>query len=81
MRTPDSTSSWKTTLPYRGIKPSRCSNLQRRYWLAMPMKLLLDESAPRRLVSLLPRRFEVRSVQQMGWAGIRKQEDLRTEGE
>lgn len=33
------------------------------------MKLLLDESVPRRLVSFFPERFEVRTVQQMGWAG------------
>ena len=35
----------------------------------MRMKLLLDESAPRRLASFFPDRFEVRTVQQMGWAG------------
>ncbi len=33
------------------------------------MKLLLDESAPRRLASFFPERFEVHTVQQMGWAG------------
>ena len=33
------------------------------------MKLLLDESAPRRLASFFPAAFKVRTVQQMGWAG------------
>lgn len=33
------------------------------------MKLLLDESAPRRLASFFPTSFEVHTVQQMGWAG------------
>ena len=33
------------------------------------MKLLLDESAPRRLASFFPERFEIRTVQQMGWSG------------
>ena len=33
------------------------------------MKVLLDESAPRRLASFFPESFEVRTVQQMGWAG------------
>ena len=33
------------------------------------MKLLLDESVPRRLALSFPERFEVRTVQQMGWAG------------
>ncbi len=33
------------------------------------MKLLLDESVPRRLASFFPSEFEVRTVQQMGWAG------------
>ena len=33
------------------------------------MKLLLDESAPRRLASFFPDSFEVRTVQQMDWAG------------
>jgi len=33
------------------------------------MKLLLDESIPRRLVSLFPEGFEVRTAQQMGWSG------------
>ena len=33
------------------------------------MKLLLDESVPRRLASLFPGSFDVYTVQQMGWAG------------
>ena len=33
------------------------------------MKLLLDESVPRRLASSFPTSFIVRTVQQMGWAG------------
>ena len=33
------------------------------------MKLLLDESVPRRLASSFPTSFTVRTVQQMGWAG------------
>ena len=33
------------------------------------MKLLLDESAPRRLASLYPEPFDVRPVPQMVWAG------------
>ena len=33
------------------------------------MKLLLDESVPRRLASFFPGPFDVRTVQQMGWAG------------
>lgn len=40
------------------------------------MKLLLDESAPRRLASFFPERFEVRTVQQMGWAGSKNGELL-----
>ena len=35
------------------------------------MKLLLDESVPKRLASFFPERFDVRTVQQMGWAGTR----------
>ena len=34
------------------------------------MKLLLDESVPRRLADVFPVSFMVRTVQQMGWAGI-----------
>ena len=34
------------------------------------MKLLLDESAPRRLASLFPAWYEVHTVQQMDWAGV-----------
>lgn len=33
------------------------------------MKLLLDESVPRRLANAFPVSFTVRTVQQMGWAG------------
>ena len=33
------------------------------------MKLLLDESVPRRLASSFPESFTVRTVQQMGWTG------------
>ena len=41
------------------------------------MKLLLDESAPRRLAALSPGSFDVRTVQQMGWAGRGNGELLR----
>ena len=33
------------------------------------MKLLLDESVPRRLAAFLPASFTLRTVQEMGWAG------------
>ena len=33
------------------------------------MKLLLDESVPRRLAAFFPESYIVRTVQQMGWAG------------
>ena len=33
------------------------------------MKLLLDESVPRRLASSFPESFTVRTVQNMGWTG------------
>ena len=33
------------------------------------MKLLLDESVPRRLASSFPTSFTVHTVQQMGWTG------------
>ena len=33
------------------------------------MKLLLDESAPRRLALSFPESFTIRTVQDMGWAG------------
>ena len=36
------------------------------------MKLLLDESVPRRLASSLPEAFTLRTVQEMGWAGTGK---------
>ena len=41
------------------------------------MKLLLDESAPRRLASFFPEQFQVRTVQQMGWAGSKNGDLLR----
>ena len=41
------------------------------------MKLLLDESLPRRLATLFHGSFEVRTVQQMGWAGSGNGELLR----
>ena len=41
------------------------------------MKLLLDESAPKRLASFFPDRFQVRTVQQMGWAGSKNGDLLR----
>jgi len=33
------------------------------------MKLLLDESVPRRLAASFPASFTMRTVQEMGWAG------------
>ena len=33
------------------------------------MRVLLDESVPRRLGAAFPKPFEVRTVRQMGWAG------------
>ena len=41
------------------------------------MKLLLDESVPRQLARFLPDSFEIRTVQQMGWAGCANGELLR----
>ena len=41
------------------------------------MKVLLDESTPRRLASSFPGSFEIRTVQQMGWAGRGNGELLR----
>ena len=41
------------------------------------MKVLLDESTPRRLASSFPGSFEIRTVQQMGWAGCGNGELLR----
>ena len=41
------------------------------------MKLLLDESAPKRLASFFPEQFQVRTVQQMGWAGSKNGDLLR----
>ena len=43
----------------------------------MEMKVLLDESTPRRLASSFPGSFEIRTVQQMGWAGCGNGELLR----
>ena len=34
------------------------------------MKLLLDESVPRRLAASFPASFTLRTVQEMGWAGV-----------
>ncbi len=34
------------------------------------MKLLLDESVPKRLARSFPTAFTVRTVQEMGWTGI-----------
>ena len=34
------------------------------------MKLLLDESVPRKLAACFPQDFEIRTVPKMGWAGI-----------
>ena len=36
------------------------------------MKLLLDESIPRRLAEHFPKDMDVRTVPQMGWAGMKK---------
>ncbi len=41
------------------------------------MKLLLDESAPRRLAASFPQSIEVCTVQEMGWAGSTNGELLR----
>ena len=41
------------------------------------MRVLLDESVPRRLASLFPESFGTRTVQQMGWAGCSNGELLR----
>ena len=45
------------------------------------MKLLLDESVPRRLGSFFPDPIEVRTVQQMGWAGSKNGDLLRMAAE
>ena len=47
----------------------------------MRMKLLLDESVPRRLGSFFPDPIEVRTVQQMGWAGSKNGDLLRMAAE
>ncbi|MCY3756526.1 MAG: DUF5615 family PIN-like protein [Acidobacteria bacterium] len=41
------------------------------------MKVLLDESVPRRLASAFPESLALRTVQQMGWAGCSNGELLR----
>ena len=41
------------------------------------MRVLLDESVPRRLASAFPESFGTRTVQQMGWAGCSNGEMLR----
>lgn len=41
------------------------------------MRVLLDESMPRRLASSFPRSFEIRTVQQIGWTGCGNGELLR----
>ncbi len=41
------------------------------------MRVLLDESVPRRLASAFPESFGTRTVQQMGWAGCTNGELLR----
>ncbi len=41
------------------------------------MRLLLDESVPRRLGAAFPAAYEVRTVPQMGWAGTGNGELLR----
>ena len=41
------------------------------------MKLLLDESIPRRLGGFFPDTFEVHTVQRMGWAGSKNGDLLR----
>lgn len=41
------------------------------------MRVLLDESTPRRLAASFPDSFDTRTVQQMGWAGRGNGELLR----
>lgn len=41
------------------------------------MKLLLDESVPRRLATSFPDTFEIKTVVEMGWSGIENGELLR----
>ncbi|MCY4593262.1 MAG: DUF5615 family PIN-like protein [Bryobacterales bacterium] len=45
------------------------------------MKVLLDESVPRRLAAEFPESFGTRTVQQMGWAGCSNGELLRLAAE
>ena len=46
----------------------------------MPLRVLLDESVPRGLRSLLPD-HQVSTVQEMGWAGIENGELVKRAGE
>ena len=41
------------------------------------MRVLLDESVPRRLAAAFPEAFGMRTVQQMGWAGCSNGDLLR----
>lgn len=52
-------------------------NAQRQCSWVKWMKLLLDESVPKRLSSFFPDEFEVRTVQQMGWTGSSNGDLLR----
>lgn len=52
-------------------------NAQRQCSWIKWMKLLLDESVPKRLGSFFPDEFEVRTVQQMGWTGSSNGDLLR----
>ena len=52
-------------------------NVLQRFWWAVAIRVLLDESTPRRLASSFPLRFEIRTVQQMDWAGFGNGELLR----
>ena len=43
----------------------------------MPVRVLLDESTPRRLATSCPDSFDTRTAQQMGWAGCENGELFR----
>lgn len=45
------------------------------------VKLLLDESIPRKLISLFPTTYDVRTVPMMGWAGTKNGKLLQLAGE
>jgi predicted nuclease of predicted toxin-antitoxin system len=45
------------------------------------MKLLLDESIPRRLAASFPDIFDVTTVRDMGWSGMKNGDLLRLSGE